>query len=399
MDIDDKEIIESKEEFINSSNPWFIISVVVTLVVILLLVGNLFYSYYAMNNFDSKELTLQKNSGKLMSHIHNLKLITLISAHTGDLTWEKNYIKNKKIVNNNLEKISDLVAYKESFKMIDNIKENKKIILKIEDQAYQLISQGQKKEAVNLLKSWNYIKNHKELIESTKNLTNFVNNHVQKNIAFRKKIIFITFITVIVLFGVLIFSWYISIKTWRYNIKKRREKEEKIIYLNFHDSLTDLYNRRYFMQAGKEELERADRYEESLSFMMIDIDHFKNVNDTYGHVAGDNVLKKLAKIIEESVRDVDIVGRLGGEEFGIILPKTPISVAKQVGDRLRKNIKNNTFKFEKESISVTVSVGIAKFNQHNMNMDNILHKADVALYEAKNRGRNCVITYKNTQEK
>lgn len=398
MALEDKITKENREILTDNSNPWFIISVIVTVLVIILLIGNLFYSYYAINNFESKELTLQRISGKLLSHVQNLKLTTLIAAHTGNLTWENRYREHKEKADSMLEEISGLVELEESYKEIDDIEQNKKVIMNIENKAYQLISQGKKKEAVNLLKSWKYIKNHQELIESTRNLTEIVNNHVQDNISFRKNIILLTFTVLFILFGILIFSWYISIKTWRYNIKKRKEKEEEIIYLNYHDSLTDLYNRRYFMEASKKEIERANRYEEPLSLMMLDIDHFKDVNDTYGHVAGDNVLKRFAAIIKESVRDVDIVGRLGGEEFGIILPKATLDNAKQVAERVREDIEDSTFKFKELSISITVSIGIAKYNKYNPSMDNMLHKADDALYAAKNRGRNCVVTNSEVQE-
>lgn len=398
MALENKEIKENKEELTDNSNPWFSVSVIVTILVIMLLIGNLFYSYYAINNFESKELTLQRISGKLLSHVQNLKLTTLIAAHTGDLTWKNRYRERKEKAGSMLEEISGLVEHEEGYKEVDDIEQNKKVIINIEMKAYQLISQGQKKEAVNLLKSWKYIKNHQELIESTKNLTDIVNNHVKDNISFRKNIISLTFIVVFILFGILIFSWYISIKTWRNNIKKRKEKEEEIIYLNYHDFLTDLYNRRYFMEAGKKEIERVNRYEEPLSLMMVDIDHFKKVNDTYGHIAGDSILKRLGVILKESVRDVDIVGRLGGEEFGIILPETTLNDAKQVAERVREDIDDSTFEFKQSNISITVSIGIATYNKNNPNIDNMLHKADDALYEAKNRGRNCVVTNREVQK-
>lgn len=397
MAVEDEETKKTEEELTDSSNPWFIISVIVTVLVILLLIGNLFYSYYAINNFENKELTLQRISGRLMSHVQHLKLTTLIAAHTGDLTWENRYIEHKEKANIMLDDISSLVDLEKGLNKVDNIKQNKNKIIEIEDEAYQLISQGRKQEAVNLLKSWNYIKNHQELIKSTEELTDLVNEHVQNNISFRKNIILFTFVILFILFGILIYAWYTSIKTWRYNIQKRKEKEQEIIYLNYHDSLTDLYNRRYFMQAGKREIERAYRYGESLSIMMLDIDHFKNINDTYGHITGDNVLKHLATILKESVRNVDIVGRLGGDEFAIILPKSSLNKAKQVAERLRKNIEDNTFKFEEANISITVSIGLVAYNQKNSNIDNMIHKADLALYGAKKRGRNCVVTNQEMQ--
>ena len=390
MDNENIEINNRNKELTDTSNPWFVVSVVVTLFVIILLIGNLFYSFYAINNFESKELALERISGKLLYNVKNLKMTTLLAAQTGDLTWENKYNEHKKVSENMLGKISELIDEEKSWEEIENIRKNIEVIHKKEEKAYNLISQGEKDDAINLLKSWDYIKNQKELVNSTEILTNIVKNRVQENISFRKNIIIITFIILLLLFAILIFSWYISIKTWRDNIKKRKEKEKEIIYLNYHDSLTGLYNRRYFMQAGEDEIERAERNKKSLALMMIDIDYFKDVNDTYGHAAGDKVLKNLANILKDSVREIDIVGRLGGEEFGIILPDTNIINAEKAAERLRKNIEDSSIQFEEESISITVSIGVSSYTQKVYNMSDLLHEADIALYKAKDRGRNCV---------
>ncbi|MFW6281802.1 MAG: GGDEF domain-containing protein [bacterium] len=390
MDNENMEINNKNKELTNTSNPWFVVSVIVTLFVIILLIVNLFYSFYAINNFESKELPLERISGKLLYNVENLKMTTLLAAQTGDLTWENKYNEHKKVSENLLEKISELVDEEKSWEEVENIKKNIDVIHKKEEKAYNLISQGEKDDAVNLLKSWDYIKNQRELVNSTETLTNIVENRVQENIIFRKNIIIITSIILLSLFVILIFSWYVSIKTWRDNIKKRKEKEKEIIYLNYHDFLTGLYNRRYFMQAGENEIERVERNERSLALMMIDIDHFKDVNDTYGHAVGDKVLKNLANILKDSVREIDIVGRLGGEEFGIILPDTNISNAEKTAERLRKNIEDSSIQFEGENISVTVSIGVSSYTKKIYNMSDLLHEADIALYKAKDRGRNCV---------
>ena len=398
MDNENIEINNRNKELTDTSNPWFVVSVVVTLFVIILLIGNLFYSFYAINNFESKELALERISGKLLYNVKNLKMTTLLAAQTGDLTWENKYNEHKKVSENMLGKISELIDEEKSWEEIENIRKNIEVIHKKEEKAYNLISQGEKDDAINLLKSWDYIKNQKELVNSTEILTNIVKNRVQENISFRKNIIIITFIILLLLFAILIFSWYISIKTWRDNIKKRKEKEKEIIYLNYHDSLTGLYNRRYFMQAGEDEIERAERNKKSLALMMIDIDYFKDVNDTYGHAAGDKVLKNLANILKDSVREIDIVGRLGGEEFGIILPDTNIINAEKAAERLRKNIEDSSIQFEEESISITVSIGVSSYTQKVYNMSDLLHEADIALYKAKDRGRNCVQIEENSDK-
>lgn len=389
----------NEKELTDTSNPWLYVSVVVTILVIILLVGNLFYSYYTIRNFEDKILTLERVSEKLLFHVKTLRTTTLLAASTGDLSWQKNYNEHKKDVEIMLEKIYKLIDIEGAVREIDNIKQNKDNLNKIGDEAYTLISQGKKDEAENILKSWNYIKNQQELVKSTENLRNIVQNYVQKRISFGKKIMYVTLVIIFLLFSLLVYSWYISIKTWRSNIKKRKEKENKIIYLNYHDFLTDLYNRRYIMEAGKDEIQRAQRYEQSLSFMMIDIDHFKKVNDNYGHAAGDEVLKDLAANIKNSIREVDIAGRLGGEEFSILLPKTDIEEAEKVAERLRKTITESSVSFEDSVISITVSIGLTTYNQKNSNnMDDLLQKADIALYEAKSAGRNCIVKNRGESE-
>ena len=384
-------------KFADTSNSWFVISVVVTILVILLLIGNLFYSLYTIKNFENKTLVLERVSEKLLFHIKNLRMTTLLAASTGDLNWENEYIEHRKNTKMILKRIYELIDTKEIEKEVNVINRNKNNINEIENKAYDLISQGKKEKATDVMKSWDYIHNQRELIKATENLRNIVHTHVQARISFGKNIMYITFVTIFLLFGLLVFSWYVSIKSWRNNIKKRKEKEDEIIYLNYHDSLTDLYNRRYLMQSAKEEIERAQRYDISLSFMMIDIDHFKKVNDDYGHAAGDEVLKNLATEIKNGIREIDIAGRLGGEEFGVLLPETDLNKAEKLAERLRKIIEKRCFQYQKLTISITVSIGITTYSNKDFNMDDLLKRADIALYEAKSRGRNCIV--KNTDEK
>lgn len=126
--------------------------------------------------------------------------------------------------------------------------------------------------------------------------------------------------------------------------------------------------------------------------MMIDIDHFKKVNDTYGHQAGDVVLKSLASIIQVTCRQVDVIGRLGGEEFAVLMPATSIEQATEVAERLRAIVKNHPVALPQGGlpIKITISIGVSKLNSETDNIDLILHAADNALYSAKNTGRDKV---------
>ena len=157
-----------------------------------------------------------------------------------------------------------------------------------------------------------------------------------------------------------------------------------------NDSLTGLHVRRYFMVRFQEEVSRTERYDKTLSVVMADLDYFKAVNDTFGHTAGDKVLKAVGEYLHSSIRDVDCVGRYGGEEFILLLPETEKAAAQRLAERLRKGIAvldlGNLPK-------VTISMGIATFPEDGKNADELLLKADAALYEAKNKGRNRVVGY------
>ena len=156
------------------------------------------------------------------------------------------------------------------------------------------------------------------------------------------------------------------------------------------DSLTGLYVRRYFMVKLQEELHRAERYNNILSIVMADLDRFKKVNDTYGHDVGDRVLKAIGKFLQQNIRDVDVVGRYGGEEFVLMIPEAAKDAAYSLSERLRKNL--SEVKFENLP-PITISLGIATYPQDGKDAEDLIRKADAAMYAAKRAGRNQVIKY------
>jgi diguanylate cyclase (GGDEF)-like protein len=161
------------------------------------------------------------------------------------------------------------------------------------------------------------------------------------------------------------------------------------------DTLTSLLNRRVFDERLHGEMQRARRYGKSFSLLMLDIDHFKNVNDSYGHPAGDAVLKQLAAILKKQARDVDNVARYGGEEFVIIAPELNGSSAKLVGERIRKAVASTAFVLpDGREIGVTVSIGIACYPHCADNAETMVERADQTLYLAKREGRNRVYLYR-----
>jgi diguanylate cyclase (GGDEF)-like protein len=156
------------------------------------------------------------------------------------------------------------------------------------------------------------------------------------------------------------------------------------------DFLTGVANRRYFMELAEAELNRALRYPEPFSLLMLDIDHFKLVNDSHGHKTGDRVLQRFAAILRETLREVDIVGRMGGEEFAAILPNTGMAEAWDAAERLRLAVAATEMQSDAgSSLQITISVGVATlFNENSI--DTLMKRADDALYLAKNNGRNQV---------
>ena len=168
---------------------------------------------------------------------------------------------------------------------------------------------------------------------------------------------------------------------------------EKVQKLSITDGLTKLYSHRYFKQRLEEELILANRYSSQLSLLIFDIDHFKHYNDTYGHVAGDYVLMEVAKILKGQSDVTHLVARYGGEEMVLIASETTKEQAFDLAEKIRKAIEGNVFTIGKESTSVTVSAGLATFPQDAQTNLDLIGKADKALYAAKSRGRNQVVTY------
>ncbi len=175
------------------------------------------------------------------------------------------------------------------------------------------------------------------------------------------------------------------------------EKKNKILNnLANIDGLTGIYNHRFFQNSLDQEISRAIRHESCVSLLLIDIDHFKLFNDTYGHQVGDFVLVEFAKILRENIRKYDILARYGGEEFAVILPKTTMKDAWAVGEKLRIAIETSEFAGESEKYHVTASFGQAYSNpatEDDFSKNSFINQADEALYEAKEKGRNCVISY------
>lgn len=196
---------------------------------------------------------------------------------------------------------------------------------------------------------------------------------------------------IIFFFGA-IFVWLSSKTTVRTILDVRRITKLKAESIT--DPLTGVFNRRYLMRRLKEEIERSHRYKAPLSLALFDIDNFKAINDTYGHLIGDNVLTSICALIQENIRKTDFVARYGGEEICVLMPDTKPSKAAHVADRIRAKIQETNICFEQDGvqlqINVTVSAGIASLSTAN-SLEELIKQADNNLYKAKRMGKNMVI--------
>lgn len=168
---------------------------------------------------------------------------------------------------------------------------------------------------------------------------------------------------------------------------------ERVEELALTDGLTGLFVRRHFLKRLKEEIDRSKRHKLALALVMLDIDNFKKCNDSYGHLAGDVVLKEIGAIIKSNTREVDLEGRFGGEEFCIALPETDKEGAAQVAERIRSAVENRKISVYGETTEVTISVGVAVYPKDKKELAELIQSADEALYEAKRSGKNKTVVY------
>lgn len=175
------------------------------------------------------------------------------------------------------------------------------------------------------------------------------------------------------------------------NLEKKLK--ESLKNLAYYDELTGCVNFRWTMRILEKEFSRAQRYKKELSIIMVDIDHFKKINDTYGHLVGNMILKEFAKVLRENVRSIDVVGRYGGEEFLIILPEAGIKQAQKVGERIREILSYREIKIPhtQDTIKIKFSAGIAGFPYNATSVGELITVADNALYQAKRLGRDRIV--------
>jgi len=171
------------------------------------------------------------------------------------------------------------------------------------------------------------------------------------------------------------------------DITERKRLEEQLHWLANRDSLTNLFNRRRFHEELQHQLDQAQRYQEGLALLWLDLDRFKNINDSLGHRAGDKLLIEIALLLQDKVRKADILARLGGDEFAILMPRTRGGEAEVGSARILDAIREQPFRLEQQPVRITASIGLALFPQHGDSADKLLGHADLAMYRAKEQGR------------
>lgn len=172
-----------------------------------------------------------------------------------------------------------------------------------------------------------------------------------------------------------------------------QELTDSLAEMSNLDGLTNIYNRRYLEENLAKEFDRSKRYGEPLSLILMDIDHFKDINDQHGHLAGDEVLRQTVQRLKASIRNADILGRYGGEEFVAILPSTNLQGAQILAERLREKIAGTPIQSNTEALTVSISIGITTIHENIDHYEKLLNEADIALYSSKNQGRNQVTAF------
>lgn len=184
------------------------------------------------------------------------------------------------------------------------------------------------------------------------------------------------------------------LETNRFLIQELQKANDQLQKLTFTDEMTDIYNYRFLMSQLSTEISRAERYKKPLCLCLIDIDFFKQINDKFGHPAGDATLKRIAEILKEATRSVDFVGRYAGDEFLIIFPDTQLQDAERLCDRIRQKVSEEKFYVKNQQLRLSLSIGLASYHSEERKTgDRMIEAADMALYQAKGRGRNRVEIY------
>jgi len=250
---------------------------------------------------------------------------------------------------------------------------------------------------VKIFKPWNWVIGTGVYLDqidtSIKNIT-FLKNNEEKH--FIQGTIFFA---IIIILATIIIAYYLTMKFIVKPVENLNDEKKHFEEISQIDFLTNILNRRAFLAEANKSYAYATRHNISFTVMMMDIDHFKMINDMYGHEAGDEVLKKLSLLVQNTIRKEDIFGRLGGEEFGLVLLHTQQFSIERIAEKIRIAIEKSFVMYKKQKITFTISIGVYTVELEHEEFKNALNKADIALYKAKSSGRNRVKVYNNFSTK
>lgn len=322
------------------------------------------------NELERLNLHLQKQSDELQLSQEKLKL------------QEQNIVKGQ----NQLTEFKQQITLAES-KLLENQQRVKESLIALEEQQ-SLITQREVKIADmsdKITENQAFLDTQKNEIESQRTIIDDKNRKIQE----QQKLLIIVSGVVLVFLVMAYFLIRLNILRKRAN-NKLENLNSKLYELATTDSLTNIFNRRHFVESTETHLQHHLRSKSPAVMLMLDIDHFKKVNDTHGHAAGDEAIKSTANVLKNNLRPYDAIGRLGGEEFAMMLLDCTVTKASEVAERLRQQIETTAIVYEEKSISITISIGISCICNDDKCIDDVLVRADKALYDAKNSGRNCV---------
>lgn len=207
----------------------------------------------------------------------------------------------------------------------------------------------------------------------------------------RERIVRLRIIAATLLGSIIVVLFGVGFFVFRPLFQRITDQEQELKRLAFIDPLTNCHNRRSFLTRAETEFERSRRYQHSFSILYLDIDHFKIINDSFGHTVGDLAIKQLTEIFLDSIRDSDILGRLGGDEFGIVLQESSLEKAVLIAEKLRLNVEQFVCSGELSGVKFSISIGVASLIPDDANAYDTLKRADLNLYKSKNAGRNTVV--------
>jgi diguanylate cyclase (GGDEF)-like protein len=197
-------------------------------------------------------------------------------------------------------------------------------------------------------------------------------------------------ITLLLIITIAILLFILYFMVWKL-VSRLKESQEQLKQISITDELTGLRNRRYIMERLEDEFQRARRSGKPMGLIMLDLDYFKQINDMHGHQFGDLVLKAVASRMRASIREYDLLGRVGGEEFFIVSPEAEVEETVGIAERIRELIRGEAISEGKREVKVTISAGVTMLKEHDRDIDVLFSRADSALYSAKQQGRDRVV--------